>query len=97
MNKKRLTTSQRETREREALTRRVTDIYIGATGQDPTNEEEFFLDIESAERLIYALKIAFMEGDDSTGNQWLFREYNIGNFAQVSKAVDFLYRNGVRA
>ena len=76
-----------------ALRLRIADIMTAASGSD-ADEEEFFLTIADLPRVLNALNIRF---PDMREKDHLMKTWNLDQYETVDLAVDFLWRNGIRA
>lgn len=81
-----------EKKEQRALRQRVHDIFTGALGEKP--DDDFDQPDPRALRLIVTACSSVWQHE---GNAYLFMAHNIDEYADVAKATDFLYQNGVRA
>lgn len=84
----------RETAERAALLRRVTDIIIGATGGAMTgcDDDGVFGPVELS-RIVPAIKAAFVDDE----HLYLVSLHNLDEYDGAEKITEFLFRNGVQA
>ena len=89
---KRLTKSQREAKQRAALSQRVHDLYAGAWGRPVTEDD--FCTAEDLSRVLPALKGAMTVTEPQ---DYVWCDHNLGEFNDPKTATEFLYRAGVRA
>lgn len=102
---KRKTKAQREAEQRAALFVRVRDIYSGACGtswdEDLHEEQGEWLNMETAERVVQALRWTFRgkrdEGADKHQLDWIFDSHVLSKFESATSATDWLFEHGVRA
>lgn len=89
---KRKSKAEKDAEEKAKLRQRIRDFVAGACGDSP-DDDDFFLSLESASRLIPALRKTF--GDD--GNSYLWEAHCLDRYETVDSITELLFRNGVRA
>ena len=79
---------QKERKYRKELHQRLSDIYAGACGEIP-NDEDGWLNINDLPDVIYGINAAFPELKESAYS-YTIKIYNAGRFETVDEAVDHL-------
>lgn len=92
MRQKRKTKAQREVEQKAALSRRINDVYTGATGRI-WSEDEFATAIDLS-KIIPALQILL---GDQMEHKYFWRNDHIDKFDTPETATDFLFGSGFRA
>lgn len=84
---------------KEALRRRVNDLFVGATHMKANTDEAYYLAPEDFMAFVLATKVAFEipTAEGRAGNDWLWSLGMLDNFVDVDSATEFLFRRGVRA
>lgn len=90
---KRLTKKQRDTIELNALTKRISDIYCGASG-GVWSEDEDFPTAEQLAVIAPAIRSTFNKPDLPS---WIWDFHNLAKFEQPSRIAAQLFEYGVRA
>lgn len=81
-----------EQQKKDALLQRVMDIYAGAAGGVVTSGEA--ASVAAVQKVMGAVNDLWVSDD---GLKHLIGYWNVDEYETPEKAVDFLYRNGVRA
>ena len=100
MAKKRQTKEQKEQAQREALRKRLDDIYLGATG-DVWEEDNGEPWPEQFMAFVQAIRTAFLvpenEEEGEPGNEYLWRLWNLDKMRTPEAATDFLFDHHITA
>ena len=94
MSKKRVTKAQREAKELEALTQRLTDIYSGAFGSAWSDASMCFCGAEQLSRIHPAVEECFCYQVDTT---FIWETCHLDKWETPETLATYLFSFGIRA